>query len=356
VDTDAPRDAFADWRHVASELVFEGRRPEGGARAGDRPLVTIAIPTFNRLHLLIKAVASAIAQDFDLPVEVIVVDNDPASTNCAALLERLPQLRSANFRYYRNPENLGMFGNWNRCIELGQGTWHTLLNDDDLLDPDFCARMFAAFEAQPEFDALICRKRTLDQRQGEQRQGATTPAPASSRKGKAVLRRAYLEARFHGRTARHLPANKFFFGSLVGNTVGLVARKDQLLAGGGYQPEDYPSADQYFMARLASRHRLGEVRHILASIRIAENESARPEVIRGFILRNQQLRERMAGEVVPRWWLRFSALTVARHRAILRASFGGQVSDAEVRADLGLPVVKDRKRLFYATCALLGVL
>jgi glycosyltransferase involved in cell wall biosynthesis len=347
VAIDAPRDAFADWRHVASELVFEGT---AGA-AGARPLVTVAIPTFNRLHLLIEAVASAIAQDFGRGVEVIVVDNDPASTNCAALLEQLPQLRSANFRYYRNPDNIGMFGNWNRCIELGRGEWHTLLNDDDLLDPDFCARMFAAFEAQPEFDALICRKRTLDQRAG-----ADAPAPQGGGKGKAALRRVYLEARFHGRTARHLPTAKFFFGSLVGNTVGLVARKDQLLAGGGYQPEEYPSADHYFMARLAARHRLGEVRHILASIRIAENESARPEVIRGFIQRNQQLRERMAGDVAPGWWLRFSALTVARHRVILREMFGGEVADADVAADLGVQVVKDRKRLFYAVCALLGVL
>jgi glycosyltransferase involved in cell wall biosynthesis len=337
------RDAFADWTHVPSDLIFEG----DDQRA---PRVTIAIPTFRRLDLLIEAVASAIAQDLGELAEVIVIDNDPSSSDCEALLARMPELRKRIFRYYRNPENIGMFGNWNRCIELGRGEWHTLLNDDDLLDSDFCSRMFAAFEAEPSFDALICRKRMLDQRQ------VAKTAIDDDARGKAVLRRAYLEARFRGRAARHLPASKFFFGSLVGNTVGLIARKDQLLEIGGYYPEEYPSADHYFMARLAMRHRLGEVRYILASIRIAENESARPEVIRGFISRNQQLREHMAGVVVPRWWLRFSPLTVARHRAILRALFDGDVADSDVRADLGLPVVKDRKRMFYAVCALLGVL
>ena len=337
------RDAFADWRHIPSKLVFEG----GAAR---QPLLTIAIPTFRRFELLVEAVESALGQAFDPPLEVIVVDNDPASSGCEALLARLPQLRHANFRYYVNAENIGMFGNWNRCIELGRGIWHTLLNDDDLLDRDFSRRMFATFSEEPGWDALICRKRTLDQRGGE------TVPPKASGSGKAALRRAYLEARFRGKAARHLPASKFFFGSLVGNTVGLVARKDQLIAIGGYYPEEYPSADHYFMARLATHHRFGEVRHILASIRIAENESARPEVIRGFLLRNQQLRERMAGVVVPRWWLRFSPLTVARHRVILRNMFGGDVTDEEVRVALGLPVVPDRKRLFYGICATLGVL
>lgn len=340
---EAPRDAFADHAHVASRLVFKG----GDARV---PLVTIAIPTFLRFELLTEAVQSALAQRFDRVVEVIVVDNDPASDGAERLVERLPELAAANFRYYVNPENIGMFGNWNRCIELGRGEWHTLLNDDDLLDPDFCHAMFAAFAGAPAFDALICRKRTLDQRHGG---GAPRQESGAA---KAGLRRAYLEARFRGKAVRALPPSKFFFGSLVGNTVGLVARKDQLLAIRGYQPEEYPSADHYFMARLAMRHRFGEVRHILASIRIAENESARPEVIRGFLLRNQQLRERMAGVVVPRWWLRFSPLTVARHRAILREMFGGDVADADVGTDLGLPVIRDQKRLFYTICALLGVL
>ena len=341
----APRDAFLDNAHVPSRLLFE-------SQSNDDPLLTIAIPTFRRFDLLVEAVESALHQRCGFPVEVIVVDNDPETDGVPRLLERLPELAGSNFRYYVNAENIGMFGNWNRCIELGRGEWHTLLNDDDLLDPDFCASMFDAFACHPAFDALICRKRTLDQRHA----AATSAIPARDGTGKAAVRRAWVEARFRGRVARHLPASKFFFGSLVGNTVGLVARKAQLLGLGGYHPEDYPSADHYFMARLAARHRFGEVRHILASIRIAENESARPEVIRGFVRRNQELRERMAGVTVPRWWLRISPLIVARHRAILRSMFDGDVTDEQVRADLGMPAVRDRKRLFYATCALLGVL
>jgi glycosyltransferase involved in cell wall biosynthesis len=337
------RNAFADAAHIPSHLAFE-------SHGISEPVLTIAIPTFRRFDLLVESVRSAIAQDWADPFEVIVVDNEPSSDGPERLLAAIPELREVAFRYYTNAENIGMFGNWNRCIELGRGAWHTLLNDDDLLDSDFCRRMFAAFETEPSFDALICRKRMLDQRE------VAETAVYENKHGKAVLRRAYLEARFMGRDARGLPASKFFFGSLVGNTVGLIARKDQLLGMGGYYSEEYPSADHYFMARLAVRHRLGEVRHILASIRIAENESARPEVIRGFLLRNQQLREQMAGVVVPQWWLRFSALTVARHRAILHSMFGGSVTDEEVRQNLGVTVVKDRKRLFYALCACLGVL
>ena len=332
------RNAFLDGAHVTSRLMFEGedRRP---------PLVTIAIPTYRRPHLLLEAIASAIGQQLDQPVEVIVVDNDPASRGWEEVVARLPQVRHLNFRYYVNDDNLGMFGNWNRCIELGRGEWHTLLNDDDLLDPDFLATMLAIL-GHGRFDVLVCRKRTLDQRAT----GRAAPPGVITR----AMSRAFLEARFRGAEVRPLPIHKFFFGSPAGNTVGLIARKADLLLLGGYYAEDYPSADQYFMARITKRFRFGETRQTLVSIRTAENESARPEVIRGFIRRNQELRNELAGRDTPRWWLRLSPLIVARHRGQLQAGFGAEISEAEVRDILGFDLPRDRKLLFYLVCGAVG--
>ena len=33
-------------------------------------------------------------------------------------------------KYYKNEKNIGMYGNWNRCIELSNGEYLTILNDD----------------------------------------------------------------------------------------------------------------------------------------------------------------------------------------------------------------------------------
>lgn len=340
----AKRNAFAEADTTPSDLVFSG--------ADDRePELTIAIPTFQRPHLIRESVASALAQQGTRAIELIVVDNDPASGNVAELLAAFPQLAQANFRYFVNRANIGLYQNWNRCIQLGRGHWHSLLNDDDLLDPGFADTMLAILDANPAIDGLQCRKRIFDQREGAR----AIPSPTTDRAARRAAKRAYLEARFHGARTRRLTPRKFFFGALTGNTVGMVARKADLLALGGYYPDEYPSADHMMMARFAIAYRFDEARDMLASIRIAVNESARPEVIRSFIRCNQELRDAMvAGGVVPRWWSGLSGITVARHRAILARLFDREVPDAEVEAMLGRPAEPDRKRLFYTLCAALG--
>lgn len=128
------------------------------------PLLTIAIPTLRRFEVLAEAMASALAQTTAYPFEIIVVDNDPTSRDAERLVATLPRLREARFRYYVNDENIGMFGNWNRSVELGRGTWHTMLHDDDLLLPAFVETLLGTLNANPRIDGLACRKRNLDQR------------------------------------------------------------------------------------------------------------------------------------------------------------------------------------------------
>ncbi len=335
------RNSLTDWSHVPSTLAFEGR-------SSPEPLISITIPTFRRFDLLCEAVQSALDQEFDRPVEIIVVDNEPASDGPARLVERIPALRDAAFRYFVNAENIGMFGNWNRCIELGRGTWHTLLNDDDRLLPGFCAGMYAVLDAHPDIDGAICRKRMF---------GSKMPASQaeSGGAGKGLLRRAWLEYRFHGRPYRRLTADKFFWGSLVGNTVGMIARKSDLIALGGYDPNDYPSADHLMMLRFAMTKCFVEVRDFLAEVRLEENESARPEVLLGFVERNQDIRRAMAGTVVPQWWEKaFSGLIVARHRAVLKQMFNASIDDAELQDVSGVRIVKDRKWLLALVSGAMG--
>ena len=294
---EAPRDAFADTAHIPSHLAFRGD--------GDRePALTIAIPTFRRFELLVEAVRSALVQRFDGHVEVIVVDNDPDSDGAARLVALLPELAHANFRYYVNAENIGMFGNWNRCIELGRGEWHTLLNDDDLLDPEFVSRMMPILQRDPAIDGVICRRivfgPTVQPRRGRLRN---------------VARRLGSELRFRGKGTRRFRPDRFFWSAT--NPVGLIARKRDLLAMGGYQPDEWPSSDHYFQLRFALTHRLVEARDYLVRIRLQENESIKPETYLKMAVGFHHLRAKMAGGVVPRWWLRTSGLILAEQRSIL---------------------------------------
>lgn len=95
--------------------------------------VTIAIPTFRRSGMLHRAIKSAVNQKGVNGYEIIVVDNDETGNKETDNLMKLYCQRYCNICYYRNEKNIGMTGNWNRCIELAHGKWVVLLHDDDVM-------------------------------------------------------------------------------------------------------------------------------------------------------------------------------------------------------------------------------
>ena len=99
------------------------------------PHFTIAIPTFNRAHWLRSCVASALSQTVE-SFEVIVSDN--ASDD--ATLEVLGEFDDERLSVVRQPRNIGPIGNWNACLSAANGTYVTMLSDDDSVAPFFLAR------------------------------------------------------------------------------------------------------------------------------------------------------------------------------------------------------------------------
>ncbi len=92
--------------------------------------ISICIPTYNRADLL-RATLESVARQTVQPDEVLIIDN--ASTDNTASVAK--KYRSRGFRYIRNEKNIGMAGNYNRCIELARNELFTFLPSDDLIAP-----------------------------------------------------------------------------------------------------------------------------------------------------------------------------------------------------------------------------
>ena len=105
------------------------------------PLVTIAIPTYSRVHYLKEAVASALAQTHD-PIEVLI--GDDGRTESILEWGRALALQDRRVRYQRNERNLGLSGNFNALAEAAQGEFIVIIGDDDRLWPEFVSTMLAA--------------------------------------------------------------------------------------------------------------------------------------------------------------------------------------------------------------------
>jgi glycosyltransferase involved in cell wall biosynthesis len=97
------------------------------------PLVTIAIPTYNRADTYLpQAINSALTQTYS-NIEIIVADNC-STDHTETLVRGFPDSR---IRYFRHEKNIGPNNNFNFCLQQAKGTYFLFLHDDDLIDHDF---------------------------------------------------------------------------------------------------------------------------------------------------------------------------------------------------------------------------
>lgn len=335
----AIRDAIHDHDHVPSHLVVQGRDERA-------PFITLAIPTFRRPDLLKEAVESILAQDFDRPIEIIVVDNDPESTGGEDLMAAVPALADAAFRYYVNAENIGMYPNHNRCFALARGEWMSILNDDDLLRPDCFSTLFRTIDAHPEIQAIGCRKLRTDEREVK---AARPPA-----RWRLAAYAAATELEYKGRPWRRIRPDKFFWGTMMDNMAGFVCKREPILALGGFPAEEEWSSDTWFYIRVAASIGLYQHRERLAIVRVRRNESMRPEVLRSFLRQGTRIRRTLVDTVAPRWWRRFEGLALAEERGTTIRYWGVDLPADEVAREVGMPVVPERPFVFRWAKLLLG--
>ncbi|QVL50327.1 MAG: glycosyltransferase family 2 protein [Thiocapsa sp.] len=123
------------------------------------PLVTIAIPTYNRADgYLYDALTSAVAQTYR-NLEIIVSDNC-SMDNTQQVVRSVTDER---VRYIRHPENIGAFNNWNSCVEQAKGVYFLLLHDDDLIDPDYVESCIRACKGDFSRGILRTGTRVIDE-------------------------------------------------------------------------------------------------------------------------------------------------------------------------------------------------
>jgi glycosyltransferase involved in cell wall biosynthesis len=124
-----------------------------------QPLVTIAIPTYNRAHLYLRdAIAGALGQSYS-NIEVVVSDN--CSTDNTEQLVK--EFRDPRLRYFRQSVNIGANNNFNYCLEQARGEYFHLLLDDDHIDPDFIEVCVKAASSQPEAGIIRTGTRIIDE-------------------------------------------------------------------------------------------------------------------------------------------------------------------------------------------------
>jgi glycosyltransferase involved in cell wall biosynthesis len=114
------------------------------------PLVTIAIPTFNRASLLKDCITSALSQTYR-HLEVLVSDN--ASTDETE--EILSEFSDGRLRIIRQETNIGPLPNFNACLADARGDYVIFVGDDDKISPWLVERCVDAIKDHPQIPIVV---------------------------------------------------------------------------------------------------------------------------------------------------------------------------------------------------------
>lgn len=173
------------------------------------PLTSICIPTFNYGAFLRDALSSACAQTYS-NIEVVVADN--CSTDDTPRLVAEFANRDSRIRYHRNERNIGMQGNFNRCLQLAAGKYVKFLCADDVLAPACVERMVETLESRDDVALVACGRELADNGMHRTGNAAYSAGPVTA-PGTDVIRRC------------------FFHGNLIGEPTAVMFRKSDCRRG-----------------------------------------------------------------------------------------------------------------------------
>jgi len=122
------------------------------------PLLTIAIPTYNRAERLARLLDSILVESKSLPWPLEVVVSDNAST------DDTPQVVSAylsrgSIKYRRNPTNLGFDRNLAAVVGCADGEFVWLMGDDDRVAPGFLPKLGSILQTDAVDFLIVCDAR-----------------------------------------------------------------------------------------------------------------------------------------------------------------------------------------------------
>lgn len=127
------------------------------------PLVTIAIPTYNRAdNYLNQALAHASGQSYE-NIEILVSDN--CSTDNTE--DVVCSFSDPRLKYFRQKTNLGRQGNSNFLLSQAKGDYFQMFHDDDLIDKDFIYTCMESTHYKSGPGILMTGSRVIDETGGE---------------------------------------------------------------------------------------------------------------------------------------------------------------------------------------------
>lgn len=106
-------------------------------------LLTIAIPTYNRAHLLDSCLTTLFLEFGNSSEIEIIVSNNASTDSTSSVVTRQKQTNFPGLIYLENSSNLGPDRNIIQCFREANGKYVWIFSDDDLLLPTYGAQLLS---------------------------------------------------------------------------------------------------------------------------------------------------------------------------------------------------------------------
>jgi glycosyltransferase involved in cell wall biosynthesis len=218
------------------------------------PLVTIAIPTYNRAEGYLRhAIGCALAQTYR-NIEIVISDNCSSDSTG----EIVKGYADSRIRYFRQQVNIGANNNFNFCLEKARGHYFILLHDDDAIDADFVELCMRSACYRTGIGIIRTGARVID---GE----GNTKSECRNLSGGSPLGELFLSW-FSGATPIYL-CNTLFYTAGLREIGGFVSRTNlyqdvvaQFRVAAGHGRLDVPDVKAGFRRHLQNRGSAAAVR------------------------------------------------------------------------------------------------
>lgn len=254
-----------DTPSEAECCLISGRNPN------KPPRFSIIIPTYGCAPFLPQALESALGQERFNDFEIVVVENG-YSEGSVSIAEVVRSASDGRVRHYRNRENIGMYGNWNRAVVLSKADYVVMLHDDDLIHP---SALFV-------LDRFLCEHPTC-KCVGLQNQWFKSRKP-------------YVFEDFplpEAIPCKKVNVRSIYYGRNI-KIAGMTFSKEAFESVGGFRPTNGYASDTAFIARIAHLGDVAEIMLPLAAYRVAQNTSSSREGIVSLVKGIMDLRQEIA--------------------------------------------------------------
>lgn len=235
------------------------------------PEISICIPVYNGERYLGDCLRSVQRQTV-ANVEILIVDDGSRDGSNAIALSHAAH--DPRVRVVTNPHNLGLVGNWNRCLELAVGTWIKFVFQDDEIAPDCLERMLRA--TGPDTVLVACSREFDFESTTPPELKAWYTANRSSIEQQWGSRPCTIEADRVCRATTARPG-----ANLFGEPTSMLVRRSAFAQHGNFNADLIMSCDLEYWTRIAVHAGFEWVPERLATFRVhdgatsAENRGSR---------------------------------------------------------------------------------